>query len=280
MTIDAPAKVNLTLRVLGKRPDGFHDIETHMAPVSLCDRLQLEIQKGEGVSLTCSDPSLPLDESNLVCRAVRAFARHTQARFLARMHLQKRIPHGAGLGGGSSDAAAVLVGLDRLLGTSLPLHELESLAGTIGSDVPFFIRCQPAICRGRGEIIEPVATMPGAEILLIKPPFAVSTPWAYRRWAEAKKNEATFAQSHGSIQLMNDLEAPVFSKHLVLPVLKNRLQAEPGVSAALMSGSGSTIFAILENGSEGLEQRIHEAFGETFQTFRCRLLDGPGHVFS
>jgi 4-diphosphocytidyl-2-C-methyl-D-erythritol kinase len=185
--------------------------------------------------------------------------------------LEKRIPHGAGLGGGSSDAAAVLKALNELLGAGLAVEELEKLAASIGSDVAFFIRGVPAICLGRGERVEPVAGVPSAEILLVKPPFPVSTAWAYGAWASAEKSLETFPAMLGSIAMVNDLEAPVFSKHLQLPVLKRWLAAQPGVRAAMMSGSGSTVFAVLEGAAEDLEERVREEFGESFSVWRCRI---------
>jgi 4-diphosphocytidyl-2-C-methyl-D-erythritol kinase len=279
MTIDAPAKVNLTLQVLRRRDDGFHEIETLMAPITLADRLQISLRTDQSIHLTCSDPSVPSDASNLAHRAAAAFSKHTGLEFGVNIHIEKSIPHGAGLGGGSSDAAVVLVALDRLLATKMRTEELERIAATLGSDIPFFIRSQPAICRGRGEIIEPFEGLPPADILLVKPPFPIPTPWAYQAWANSEKPSATFQQFHGSIPLMNDLEAPVFSKYLLLPVLKTALRDHPGVSAAMMSGSGSTIFAILRDSPEGIEEWIRSEFGESFQTFRARLITGGGNIF-
>jgi len=278
MTIDAPAKVNLTLRVLGRREDGFHEIETVMAPLSLADRLEITLCEEYGIRLTCSDASVPSDASNLAHRAAAAFAEHTGLSFGVDIHLQKNIPHGAGLGGGSSDAAAVLVALDRILETNLPTSELERLAATLGSDIPFFIRCQPAVCRGRGEIIEPFEGLTPGEILLVKPPFPIPTPWAYKAWAASEKKTATFQQYHGFIPMVNDLEAPVFSKYLLLPVLKAALREHNGVSSAMMSGSGSTVFAILNDAATGIEEWIQSKFGGTFQTIRTQLLTGRARL--
>jgi 4-diphosphocytidyl-2-C-methyl-D-erythritol kinase len=272
MTLDAPAKVNLALRVLERRPDGFHSIETLMAPLALADGLEVELKDGEGVDLSCSDPSLPTDGTNLVCKAVEVFARATGKPIGVRIHLEKRIPHGAGLGGGSSDAAAVLKALNILTEAGFGVSELETLAGAIGSDVPFFIRCVPAVCRGRGEVVEPVEGIPAAEILLVKPPFPVSTAWAYGAWAASKKPGETFSGILGSIDMTNDLEAPVFSKHLQLPVLKHWLGAQPGVAAAMMSGSGSTIFAVLDGPAEGLEDRVRAELGGSFGVWRTRIV--------
>ncbi len=280
MTIEAPAKVNLTLRVLRRRDDGFHEIETLMAPITLADVIEISLQSDSGIRLSCSDPSVPSDESNLAHRAARAFAEHTGIDFGVEIHIQKNIPHGAGLGGGSSDAASVLVALNHLLETKLAPAELERLAATLGSDIPFFIRRQPAHCRGRGEILEPFDDLLAAEILLVKPPFPIPTGWAYQAWAGSKTTAATFQQFHGSIPLMNDLEVPVFSKYLVLPVLKRGLQEHPGVSAAMMSGSGSTIFAILRDGAEVIEEWVREEFGESFQTFRAQIATTRSPLFS
>ncbi len=271
MSIDAPAKVNLVLRVLGKRADGFHAIETLMVPVTLSDRLEIGLCEGGGLEFTCSDPTLPLDGTNLVCRAVEAFRERTGFDGGVRVHLEKRIPHGAGLGGGSSDAAAVLRGLNGLVGAGLEVEDLEELAAGLGSDVPFFVRGVPAWCRGRGEIVEPHAgELPGGELLLVKPPFPVPTAWAYGAWARGGF-PATSGGRLGSIEVMNDLERPVFSKYLVLPVLKDWLLGQEGVAAAMMSGSGSTMIAFLSGGADGLEERVREEFGGTFAMFRCRL---------
>jgi len=271
MSIDAPAKVNLVLRVLGKRADGFHAIETLMAPVTLADRLEIELRGGGGLEFSCSDATLPLDGTNLVCRAVGVFRERTGFSGGVRVHLEKRIPHGAGLGGGSSDAAAVLRGLNGLVGAGLEVEDLEELATGLGSDVPFFVRGVAAWCRGRGEIVEPLGDeLPGGELLLVKPPFPVPTAWAYCAWARGGF-PATSAGRFGSIGLMNDLEGPVFSKYLVLPVLKAWLLAQEGVAAAMMSGSGSTMIAFLNDGAVGLEERVREEFGATFGMFRCRL---------
>ncbi len=275
MVFLAPAKVNLSLRILGKRADGFHDIETIMAPLSLADALDIELGEGSGVDFTCSDASLPCDGTNLVCRAVDAFARHTGRQFHTRIHLTKNIPHGAGLGGGSSDAASVIKALDLTLGTGLSICEMESIAASLGSDVPFFIRSIPSLCRGRGEIVEPLGILPGANILLVKPPFPVPTAWAYQAYKNKTNPAETFSQWHCSIELMNDLEEPVFSKYLVLPVLKRWLLDQPGVRCAMMSGSGSTVFAILNEDALDLEDRVLAHFGTSFLVLRSQLLGTP-----
>jgi 4-diphosphocytidyl-2-C-methyl-D-erythritol kinase len=242
-----------------------------MAPLDLADRLDVELKGTPGLDFSCSDATLPTDGANLVCMAVTAFAVATGRHFGVRIHLEKRIPHGAGLGGGSSDAAAVLKALNELLSSGLSCEDLEKIAAKIGSDVAFFIRGVPAICRGRGEHVEPVEGVPSEEILLVKPPFPVSTAWAFGAWAAAVKPCATFPAMLGSIAMVNDLEAPVFSKHLQLPVLKRWLSAQTGVRAALMSGSGSTVFAVLGGPAEDLADRVRKEFGASFSVWRCRI---------
>ncbi|MFZ4597375.1 MAG: 4-(cytidine 5'-diphospho)-2-C-methyl-D-erythritol kinase [Terrimicrobiaceae bacterium] len=272
MTIEAPAKVNLVLRILGKRPDGFHDLETLMVPITLTDTLAVTVGVGSGVVLSCDDPAVPSDSSNLAHRAAVAFAEYTGRVFRTNIELKKTIPWGAGLGGGSSDAAAVLIALNHLLEAGLDEVELVKIAASIGSDIPFFIRCEPSWCRGRGEVIESASRIPDTDLLLIKPPFPVSTAWAYQAWAAATGSNADVPGHLGVIKLTNDLEAPVFSKHLLLPVLKSWLLRQPGVSAAMMSGSGSTVFAVLNKKAQGLEERVREEFGSTMWTCLCRTL--------
>jgi len=252
LTIEAPAKINLSLRVLRRRGDGFHEIATRMAPLALADRLTLELlphARPGLVEFTCSDPTVPDDESNLAVKAVRALEQSTGPVPALRIHLEKRIPHGAGLGGGSSDAAAVLRGLAQLLSPAPSPDALHAAASATGSDVPFFLHGCVCDCTGRGEIVTPVPNFSWSpRILLLKPPFPVPTPDAYRRWQQARDlpGLTSAAQPSPGGPLVNDLERPVFEKYPVLALLKTRLLQCPGVTAALMSGSGSTIFAVLE----------------------------------
>lgn len=265
MTIQAFGKVNLVLRICGKRPDGYHDIETLMVPVTLADEVEADVEEGSGTEIACDQAEIPTGPENLVWRAAEIFQRHTGRTFRTRIILRKSIPHGAGLGGGSSDAAAVLQALDQLTGTHLGADALEDLAAQIGSDIPFFIRSVPAWCRGRGEQMHPATEVPAANILLLKPPFPVSTAWAYQAW-QSRRSVSASGQMLGDIELANDLEAPVFDKHLLLPAMKSWLQAQPEVSAAMMSGSGSTLFAILNQPAGTLAQRAKAEFGSTLWT--------------
>lgn len=263
----APAKVNLSLRVLRRRDDGFHDIETLMVPISIFDTLEIERQTSGGLQFTCSDAALPTGDENLAVRAARLFCGKFGCEPHVSITLKKEIPHGAGLGGGSSDAATVLLALDQLFETNVPRKELSELAAELGSDVPFFIQQSAAWCRGRGEIVEPCA-MPSLPLLLIKPPFGVPTLWAYKNWRDSLEIPSVHyaAQPFAWGELVNDLERPVFEKYLQLAELKNWLLAQPETAGALMSGSGATVFAVLREKSQGttLSQRIATEFGPSF----------------
>lgn len=273
MKLRAPAKVNLHLRICGRRTDGFHELETLMAPVSLADEVTVETAPGWDVRVECDHPEVPPGEKNLAFAAARAFSRETGREFSARIAIAKRIPMGAGLGGGSSDAAAVLLALDHLLETGLGAAGLERIAGTLGSDVPFFIRRQAAWCRGRGEQITPWTLPEKLPLLLLKPSFGVETPWAYRHWAASQDLPGVDpdGQSLGWVDVFNSLERPVFEKYLLLPAMKNWLRCQPEVRAAALSGSGSTLFAVLQGGtsSGSLEQRARDAFGQDLWTAAC-----------
>src|SRR6184192_1765438 len=179
----AHAKVNLFLRVLRRREDGFHEIETFMAPIALCDSLELE--SANEFEFHCNERGLVGDD-NLVVRAARLFFSETNRAPKVRLTLRKEIPHGAGLGGGSSDAAATLRGLNRFFDAGLREEKLSALASKLGSDVPFFLKGTAAMCRGRGEIVTPAALASPLRLLLLKPEFGVPSSWAYKRWAESR----------------------------------------------------------------------------------------------
>lgn len=263
----APAKVNLSLRVLRRRDDGYHDIVTLMAPVSIFDTLEIERQTGGGLQFTCSDAALPTGDENLAVRAARLFCGKFGFAPDLSILLKKEIPHGAGLGGGSSDAATVILALDQLFETNLPCKELSELAAELGSDVPFFIQQSAAWCRGRGEIVE-ACKLPSLPLLLIKPPFGVPTPWAYKNWRDSLEIPGVryAPQPFAWGELVNDLERPVFEKYLQLAELKRWLLAQPETAGALMSGSGATVFALLNEKSQGptLAERAANEFGLTF----------------
>ena len=276
MEFFAPAKINLSLRVLGRRADGFHDLESLMCPVSLGDTLEVTRRAAGGLEFVCDDPTLPTGEDNLVVRAARLFCRTRGIEPDVRIALTKHIPHGAGLGGGSSDAATTLLALDRLHETRLARDTLAALAAEIGSDVPFFIYESAAVIRGRGERVEPVALPHALPLLLIKPPFGVPTPWAYSRWKDAREIPGVpyATQTFPWGGLVNDLERPVFEKYIFLADLKAWLLAQPEVAGALMSGSGATVFAVLRDKESAapLGARATEEFGPDLWLCACETL--------
>ena len=257
----AQAKLNLSLAITGRRADGFHELVSLVAPIALADSLTLEV--GHPLGLTCDDPSLPVDSTNLVLKAAAAYARRRPASPTGRFLLTKRVPHGAGLGGGSADAAAALRLLDRASGDPLGPEALEALAAEIGSDCPFFVRGQAAVMRGRGERLEILpaaarAALAGRKVVLAKPPFGVPTPEAYGLLAKAGKYRpvaqaeaelaAWLAQPAADpVKLGNDLAAPVFSKSLALPAGLASFRRVTG-SDWHLTGSGSACFAWVEDG--------------------------------
>ena len=275
MQIAAPAKINLNLRVLGRNEaTGYHDIETWMVPVTLADELRVELREASGIALTCSDPELDNGSGNLAWQAADLFLRETDRSGGASIELHKHIPHGAGLGGGSSDAAAVLKALNAQAGRPLDDAALEKLGARLGSDVPFFIRAQASMARGRGEILEPRPLTKPLHLLLIKPPFGVETTWAYRQWSQKQfcPEKWTAPQLHDNVEIFNDLERPVLAKFIILAALKQWLLEHSLVAAAAMSGSGSCLFAILRDprGADQLAAEARETFGQTFWTASCR----------
>ena len=278
MQLYAPAKINLSLEIKGRREDGFHEIETLMAPISLVDCLTIEGGKSPGgVKFSCDDSSLSNGDDNLVVRAARLFRKATKIEAGVEIALEKKIPHGAGLGGGSSDAATTLLGLNKLFETRLDRKDLIELAAKIGSDVPFFILGSAAMCRGRGEIVEPTKLPMNFNLLLVKPEFGVPTPWAYQNWKSARKLPGVdyAAQTFSDVRFVNDLERPVFEKFVLLGYLKTWLRLQPEVAAALLSGSGSTVFAVLRKGADAnqLGERVHAEIDPKMWTFACETVD-------
>ena len=279
----SPAKVNLLLNILGRRPDGFHELETVMQPVNVCDELVFE-RAGSGVQLTCSTPELPADSKNLVYRAATSFLAAANISDGVRIHLQKNLPLAAGLGGGSGNAATTLLALNELFGRPLSPAKLDELAAALGSDTPFFLRGQPALATGRGEKVRLLAGFPalaGKAFLLIHPGFGIATPWAYQnlaRFPAALNGQPGRAQKLISLlqtadlkaaagEFYNSLEAPAREKFPVLALYQEFLR-EHGALAALMSGSGSTTFAIAEKvpAAESLAEKFKGKFGQNCRT--------------
>jgi len=282
MTLEkpSPCKVNLLLNILGKRPDGFHELETVMHPVPLYDRLIFQ-RAGKGIQLTCSEPTLPSDSSNLVYRAAETFLKTANISDGVRLHLEKRIPMAAGLGGGSGNAATTLMGLNEMFGYPLAASQLEFIAASLGSDIPFFLQNKPALATGRGEKIEPLdffSALRGTAVLLIHPGFGIATAWAYQQLANFPKalngqpgraeklikNLQTIDLRTVASQFYNSLEAPALEKYPLLAIFQEFLR-ENGAAGTLMSGSGSTTFAVVHNeaAAEQLAESFRKKFGST-----------------
>jgi len=275
MQVLAPAKINLSLKILGRRSDGFHEIETLIAPISLYDKIDIDRQS-RWIDFSCDDPTVPSGNENLIVRAAKAFFERTKISGGVTIKLQKQIPHGAGLGGGSSDAATTLRALNELFETKLSREELVTLGSTIGSDVSFFLFESAAICKGRGEIVSPTKLKKKLSILLCKPAFLVSSAWAYSRWQDSKEIPGISYQSQNfdGQTLLNDLERPVFEKFVFLAQLKAWLLKQVEVRAALMSGSGSTVFAVLRPKVDVdlLTNRAREELDREIWTSACETI--------
>jgi 4-diphosphocytidyl-2-C-methyl-D-erythritol kinase len=271
-TIFSPAKINLFLAITGRRPDGFHDLVSVVAPISFGDWIGIELlDTGGPFEMTCTDASVPVDGSNLILKAAEAFRAASGWQGTARFHLDKRTPVGAGLGGGSSNAAWVLRVLNDEAGTaghSLDETRLAELAAAIGSDCALFLAGAPVVMRGRGERVERLPAgaarrLRGRRLLIFKPNVSVSTAWAYRWLAahapgsylpatEAEARMAAWIDGTADVEnlLFNNMEPPAFGKYVALPVLLKQLRERFGVAAA-MSGSGSACFALLREGAGG-----------------------------
>ncbi len=270
----APAKINLDLRILGRRADGFHELSTRMAPVSLGDRLRLALRSEREISFLCDDPRIPAGAENLVSRAARLFADSFGLPGGLTISLEKRLPSGAGLGGGSSDAAVTLLALRRLLGYPSSRDDLVPLASSLGSDVPFFLVQKPAVCRGRGEIVFPEPWLGPRHGLLLFPGFPVPTPWAYRAYASnPRPGEERGGPPWGPVR--NDLEPAVCEKYLWIGVARDWLLREAGALLAMMSGSGSSVFGLWEAPPDpGIVARARLFFGAEAWIEPFSLLDG------
>jgi 4-diphosphocytidyl-2-C-methyl-D-erythritol kinase len=274
----SPCKVNLLLNILGRRPDGFHELETVLQPVRVFDRLRFA-RAGQGIQLSCTAPGLPTDSRNLAYRAAARFLEAAGIKEGVRLELEKNIPLAAGLGGGSANAATALLGLNELFGGPLAPEQLWSIAASLGSDVPFFLQTQPALATGRGERIEPLGAfraLSGATLVLIHPGFGIATAWAYQqlaRFAQALNGRVGRARKlvallqgadlgAAGVEFYNSLEAPALEKYPLLALFQEFLRAS-GAVATLMSGSGSTTFAVVpgQRTAEELVERFKARFG-------------------
>jgi 4-diphosphocytidyl-2-C-methyl-D-erythritol kinase len=258
--VRAPAKVNLFLEVLGKRPDGYHEIATLMVAVSLYDTLEFKEEATGQVRLTCDQPTLSTGPENLVCRAAEALRRHTGSTRGAAMRLTKRIPMAAGLAGGSTDAAATLAGLNRLWQLGLPVSELATMGAEIGSDVPFFFTTPAAWCTGRGEKTIPWPLGRALHLVLVCPSIGLSTADVYRGETIPERpesgDEIRQAAADGNIEeigrrLHNRLQPAAEVLCPPIAAWQSRL-ARLGTTGQMMSGSGTSVFALCRDHAEAL----------------------------
>ncbi len=248
-----------------------------MAPISLCDEIKIEKSDAkEGIEFHCDDASVPQRDDNLIVRAATGFFAATKLKPAVCVELQKKIPHGAGLGGGSSDAASMLLALNELFETNLPREALSKIAETIGSDIPFFIFQSAAVCKGRGELVTTLKLRQSLSLLLLKPGFAVSTSWAYHHWRGSREiPRVSYAtQEFGGQTFVNDLERPAFEKFVFLAQLKMWLLKQPEVGGALMSGSGSATFAVLREHAEAdhITERAKAELDPELWTCACETI--------
>ncbi|HEY4300497.1 MAG TPA: 4-(cytidine 5'-diphospho)-2-C-methyl-D-erythritol kinase [Candidatus Didemnitutus sp.] len=292
VSVFSPAKINLFLAVTGRRADGFHDLVSVAAPLDFGDTLEAETVSSSPdrakYSLECSDPTLAVDPTNLVLRAAAAFSAATGWRDGVHFRLTKRIPMGAGLGGGSSNAVAALRALNRLSGGAASEEALANLAAGLGSDCPMFLPDGPVIARGRGERIERLGgaarqRLGGARVLLFKPSVGVPTAWAYGRMAARQADYVPAEAAERRLQswcagqapladlLFNNFEGPVFDKYVALPALLGSWRREG--RPALMTGSGSACFVLAGNDPvTTLTARIQAAWGEAAFVQTARIL--------
>ena len=262
-----PAKLNLRLKITGLMENGYHELVSIMAPVGLYDRIKLELEENNAARIICSGFPVPDDERNLVFKAIKAFSSCTGMDQGYLIHLTKNIPVSAGLGGGSSDAACVLMALNERCSNPVSKKKLAQLAVELGADVPFFLYGGPCLARGIGEILEPIQEWPDLWYVVVMPPIAISTAWAYsefdrRHLRSAEKNtrelELTMVQNSFTMPdfkgrksqleplLENDLEKVAIPAFPVIDTIKTLL-LQAGADGALMSGSGPSVFGVFRS---------------------------------
>ena len=281
LRILSPAKVNLFLCVLGRRPDGYHDLFSLMCRIGLYDEVVLD-PASEETTLTCSDPALPVDDGNLAFRAARRFFEALGRRGGVAIRLTKRIPVAAGLGGGSSNAASVLLGLNHLYGGPLGPDRLLDIGKTLGADVPFFLFQSPALASGIGDRLEAFSGIPPLAALVVSPALAVSTRMVYQNLnlrltnSQKRPTRAHLKQSAFTpdLHLYNDLETVTLAWHPELVAIKNLLTGR-GALGALMSGSGPSVFGLFPD-LDTARQAVDTLPGDRgWRLFCADLLTGP-----
>ena len=271
ISVEANAKINLTLDILGVRPDGYHEVKMVMQSVGLFDTIHLKKQP-EGISLRLDAAELPADETNLAWKAARIFRDVYKIQSGVSISVEKRIPIAAGLAGGSTDAAGVLIGMNRLFETGLSAKALCSLGEKIGSDVPFCIEGGTMLATGRGELLRRLPDLPALSVVLAKPPVSVSTAWAYKTYdrigaalhPDTQAMLAAISEENGekvANGLVNVLEEVTMQEHPIIGAYK-RVLTENGAMASLMSGSGPTVFGLAKTkeNAERAAQALSHAY--------------------
>ncbi len=250
ITVKVPAKINLCLSVLGKRSDGYHEVEMLMQMVGLYDEVTVA-RRGQGVNVRCDNSAVPSGEANIAWKAAAAMLSLLGSNAGLAIEIRKAIPVAAGLGGGSGDAAAVLVAANRLLQTGLNRERLAQVGAELGMDVPFFLYGPTALARGRGEMLTELAPLPKFSVLLVNPGFETPTAWAYKNLnlRLTKKVDcnkiARLTVRNIAEGLHNDLETVTAAVHPVIGKIEEALRAQ-GAAGVCMSGSGPTVFGIFE----------------------------------
>ncbi len=281
MNIKAKAKINLTLDIVGKRPDGYHNVNMIMQTIELCDIIKVE-KIFSGIEIGSTEPSpcvrIPYDETNLAYKAAKLFFDVSSVKGGARIRIAKHIPVCAGMAGGSADAAAVLVALNNLYGKPLSKKVLIKISSRLGADVPYCIVKGTALATGIGDVITPIKPLKRTCVLVVKPPIAISTPWAYKSLnfdtmhhpdTAAAAAAVESGDSQALYKLMgNAFEQTVFEHYPEIADIKARMYAL-GADAALMSGSGSTVFAFFENekNAQNAFEEFNKEYRETFLTY-------------
>ncbi len=252
LIIEAPAKINYRLDVIGKRPDGYHELRMIMQRVNLCDEVSITLSGTPGIRVVCGSAAVPDGEGNIAWKAARAMLELSESCCGVDIAIVKNIPVAAGLGGGSSDCAAVLLGLNDLLGLGLSTERLMEIAVGLGADVPFFIFQKTAFAEGIGEKLSPVLSVPSLWVVLVNPNVPVSTAWVYKNLQLTQKERLdTLPDSFGDITslcavLSNDLESVTIPAFPVIGEIKERL-VRMGAAGAMMSGSGPTVFGLFSD---------------------------------
>lgn len=279
----APAKINLCLHVLGKRADGYHDLAMLMQRISLYDRITLRLSTESGVRVRCAGVSLNPDQENIAALAARRLLASVAVSVGVDIEIDKQIPVAAGLGGGSSDAATVLMGLNEMLGLKLSSRVLQEHGVKLGADVPFFIFGHTAWATGIGDVLQRVEKLPPVWYVLVNPGIAVSTAWAYGNLRLTSRRDdhkiPRFSSTVDSLTavMFNDLEGAVVSHHPEIDEVKRRLTAL-GAAGSLMSGSGSSVFGVFAGKAEANAAAERLQMESGWRVFVVHSVDGEGPI--